>query len=95
MPAHNAFARCEFKTVFASPSYRGLGLFSAASSVQPEQRTLILSAFPAEADAILARTTLDSKPSVVVDGHHFYFGSLGGKKVVVAMTGIMMWRRAR
>jgi nucleoside phosphorylase len=55
-----------------------------------ERRTLILTAFPAEADAILARTALDANPSLVVDGRHFYFGSIGGKKVVVAMTGIGM-----
>jgi hypothetical protein len=55
-----------------------------------ETRTLVLTAFPAEADAVLARTTLDPNPSVVVDGHHFYLGSLGGKKVIVAMTGIGM-----
>jgi nucleoside phosphorylase len=56
----------------------------------PQQRTLILTAFPAEADAILARTTLDANPAVVVDGHHFYLGSIGGKKAIVAMTGIGM-----
>jgi len=60
------------------------------TSQTTEQRTLILSAFPAETDAILARTTLDPNPSVVVDGHHFYLGTLGGKKVIVAMTGIGM-----
>jgi nucleoside phosphorylase len=58
--------------------------------VEPGERTLILSAFPTEADAILARTTLDPNPSVVVDGRHFYLGTLGGKKVIVAMTGIGM-----
>jgi nucleoside phosphorylase len=57
---------------------------------QPERRTLILSAFPAEADAVLVRTVLNPDPSVVVDGHHFYLGTLGGKKVIVAMTGIGM-----
>jgi nucleoside phosphorylase len=55
-----------------------------------EERTLILTAFPAEADAILARTTLDPNPTVVFDGRHFYLGEMGGKKVVVAMTGIGM-----
>src|ERR1700741_5517218 len=49
---------------------------------------MVLTAFPAEADAILARTTLDPNPVVVVDGHHYYLGTLGGKKVIVAMTGI-------
>jgi nucleoside phosphorylase len=69
----------------------GIGLMSVDPVVvEPGRRTLILSAFPAEADAILARTTLDPNPSVVVDGHHFYLGTLGGKKVIVAMTGIGM-----
>ncbi|WP_328354515.1 hypothetical protein OG976_23755 [Mycobacterium sp. NBC_00419] len=61
----------------------------------PEKRTLILSAFPAETDAILARTTLDPGPSVVVDGAHFYLGDMGGKKVIVAMTGIGMVNATR
>jgi nucleoside phosphorylase len=56
----------------------------------PQRRTLVLTAFPAEADAVLARTTLDPDPSVVVDGRHFYLGEMGGKKVIVAMTGIGM-----
>jgi nucleoside phosphorylase len=58
--------------------------------VEFEKRTLVLNAFPAEADAILARTTLDKSPVVVVDGRHYYLGTLGGKKVIVAMTGIGM-----
>ena len=58
--------------------------------MEPEQRTLVLTAFPAEADAILARTTLDENPVVVVHGRHYYLGTLGGKKVIVAMTGIGM-----
>jgi nucleoside phosphorylase len=99
-----AFARREFETAFAPPSLtdtranvQKTGQALAAETkpsgmhgVQPEQRTLVLTAFPAEADAILARTTLDPDPSVVVDGHHFYLGSVGGKKVIVAMTGIGM-----
>ncbi len=62
----------------------------ADTAVEPEQRTLVLTAFPAEADAILARTTLDENPVVVVQGRHYYLGTLGGTKVVVAMTGIGM-----
>jgi nucleoside phosphorylase len=86
-----AFARREFERAFTSPSTRQTPAEGQTTSqTEPEQRTLILSAFPAEADAILARTTLDPNPSVVVDGHHFYLGTLGGKKVVVAMTGIGM-----
>lgn len=55
-----------------------------------EQRTLVLSAFPEEADAVLSHTTLDPNPVVVADRRHFYLGSIGGKKVIVAMTGIGM-----
>ena len=62
----------------------------AETAVETDQRTLVLTAFPAEADAILARTTLDGSPVVVVDRRHYYLGSLGGKKVIVAMTGIGM-----
>lgn len=60
-----------------------------------EQRTLVLSAFPAEADAVLARTTLDPKPVVVSQGRHFYLGTTGGKKSIVAMTGIGLVNAAR
>jgi nucleoside phosphorylase len=59
-----------------------------AGAVPCEKRTLVLSAFPAEADAVLAHTTLDPNPVVVLGYRHFYLGSIAGKKVVVAMTGI-------
>jgi nucleoside phosphorylase len=87
-----AFARREFETFLGFPSLTEtpVNLQPTSQPVVAEQRTLILSAFPAEADAILARTTLDPNPSVVVDGHHFYLGTLGGKKVIVGMTGIGM-----
>lgn len=85
-----AFVRREIETIFASPSVTDKPVNEETTS-QPlvaEQRTLVLTAFPAEADAILARTTLDPNPTVVVDGRSFYLGSIGGKKVIVAMTGI-------
>ncbi|WP_239656234.1 hypothetical protein [Mycobacterium riyadhense] len=53
-----------------------------------EQRTLVLTAFPAEADAVLARTALDPTPVVIANRRHFYLGSIAGKKVIVAMTYI-------
>jgi nucleoside phosphorylase len=53
-----------------------------------ELRTLVLTAFPAEADAVLSHTTLERDPVVVADRRHFYLGSIGGKPVIVAMTGI-------
>ncbi|MCV7076995.1 hypothetical protein H7I94_15940 [Mycobacterium szulgai] len=55
-----------------------------------EQRTLVLSAFPAEADAVLAHTTLDPNPVRIANRRHFYLGSIAGKKVIVAMTFIGM-----
>ena len=58
--------------------------------METDQRTLVLTAFPAEADAILARTTLAGSQVVVVNGRHYYLGIFGGKKVIVAMTGIGM-----
>ena len=82
-----AFVRREFENAFTAPSLTDKPVDAQTTS---ETRTLVLTAFPAEADAVLARTTLDPNPSVVVDGHHFYLGSLGGKKVIVAMTGIGM-----
>jgi nucleoside phosphorylase len=88
-----AFARREFENAFTAPSLAAGQVDTQTTGqtvAEPGQRTLILTAFPAEADAILARTTLDPNPSVVVDGHHFYLGTLGGKKVIVAMTGIGM-----
>jgi nucleoside phosphorylase len=57
-------------------------------TTDPEQRPLVLTAFPAEADAVLSHTTLDRDPVVVADRRHFYLGSIGGTKVIVAMTGI-------
>ncbi|MEE2852497.1 MAG: hypothetical protein VX424_07590 [Actinomycetota bacterium] len=53
-----------------------------------ERRTLVLSAFPAETDAVLSHTTLDPDPVVVADRRRFYLGSIAGTKVIVAMTGI-------
>ena len=89
-----AFVRREFESALRSLSGRPLDAQTtsemADTNVQSAERTLILTAFPAEADAILARTTLDPNPTVVVDGRHFYLGTLGGKKVIVAMTGIGM-----
>lgn len=58
--------------------------------MESDQRILILTAFPAEADAILARVTLDENPVVVVHRRRHYRGTLGGRKVIVAMTGIGM-----
>lgn len=75
----------------------GAGVAVAVSEADPgdnlsvsacELRTLVLTAFPAEADAVLAHTTLDPSPIVVADRKHFYLGTLSGKKVIVAMTGI-------
>lgn len=58
--------------------------------MSPEQRTLVLAAFPAEADAVLSHTMLEPSAVVTVGRRHFYLGSIGEKKVIVAMTGIGM-----
>lgn len=79
----------------ARPTARPTAGSRGSGQVSAQQRTLILSAFPAETDAILARTTLDSTAPIVVDGSHFYFGEMGGRKVVVAMTGIGMVNATR
>ena len=67
---------------------------SGDAAVRTQPRTLILTAFPAEADAVLARTTLDDEPVVVVAGRRLYLGLFGGANVVVAMTGIGMTNAA-
>lgn len=87
-----AFVRREFESAVRSLTGRPANTQTTSQTLPAEsgERTLILTAFPAEADAILARTTLDPNPTVVVDGRHFYLGTLGGKKVIVAMTGIGM-----
>ncbi|HTI78672.1 MAG TPA: 5'-methylthioadenosine/S-adenosylhomocysteine nucleosidase, partial [Mycobacterium sp.] len=90
-----AFARREFERAFTTPSLNETPVDTQTTSQTTDERTLILSAFPAETDAILARTTLDPNSSVVVDGHHFYLGTLGGKKVIVAMTGVGMVNATR
>lgn len=58
------------------------------TAVSCEQRTLVLTAFPAEADAVLAHTMLDPNPVGVYDRQYYYRGSIAGKKVLVAMTRI-------
>ncbi|WP_240163044.1 5'-methylthioadenosine/S-adenosylhomocysteine nucleosidase [Mycolicibacterium sphagni] len=88
--ATGSSARKNRQPVIAAPPQTESPANNPQPRSEPERRTLVLTAFPAEADAVLARTTLDPDPSVVVDGRHFYLGELGGKKVVVAMTGIGM-----
>jgi nucleoside phosphorylase len=62
-----------------------MGRARAAAGCTP--RILVLSAYPAEADAVLGRATFDKK-AVVADGHSFYQGTIAGKPVIMAMTGI-------
>jgi nucleoside phosphorylase len=96
-----AFARREFetavRTLFGKPAEipTRSAPFAPGPGTELGPRTLILTAFPAEADAILARTALEPNPTVVIDGKHFYLGSIGGKNVIVAMTGIGMVNATR
>ncbi len=69
----------------AAADFGGVAVVTAAAC---EQRTLVLTAFPAEADAVLAHTVLDPNPVGVYDRQYYYRGSIAGKKVLVAMTRI-------
>jgi nucleoside phosphorylase len=53
---------------------------------QPQPLFAVLSAFPGELAAVLEHVAVDE--TMVIDGHKFRTGTLGGKRVVVAMTGI-------
>jgi nucleoside phosphorylase len=81
-----------FRRLLIALAVLAAGLAGAPAQGAPEPpcqtRTLVLSAYPGEADAVLARMTLDEEPARVVDGHHFYLGTMGGKAVVSTMTGI-------
>jgi nucleoside phosphorylase len=62
---------------------------TAAVAAQPDlcaPRLLVVSAFPAELDAVLAKATV--RDTVVVDGRSFYLGTLAGNDVIMALTGI-------
>ena len=60
------------------------GRAAAAGSCTP--RLLVLSAFPAELDALLPAAHVDRM--VVVQGRPFYVGRLAGNDVVMGLTGI-------
>jgi nucleoside phosphorylase len=51
-------------------------------------RLLVLSAFPAELDALLVKATFSDNPTVVIEGRSFYLGRLAGNDVVMTLTGI-------
>lgn len=68
-----------------------LGLLLSSCGTDGEGNTTaqpyaVLSAFPAELAAILERARVDEV--VMVDGHAFRMGELGGVRVVMGMTGI-------
>jgi nucleoside phosphorylase len=62
----------------------------AAVTRQPRcvSRILVLSAYPAELDAVLARAKFNVGDEVVIDGRSFFPGRIGRHRVVMAMTGI-------
>ena len=51
-------------------------------------RLLVLSAMPLELDPILARATVDPGSTVVLHERPFVTGTLGGKPVIMGLTGI-------
>jgi nucleoside phosphorylase len=69
-----------------------LPLSQRAAAVVPaspcQRQLLVLSAFPAELDAVLARARFRVRDARIVAGHTFYPGHLGGRRVIMAMTGI-------
>ncbi len=62
------------------------GLVACGESGSVEPTWAILSAFPAEAAAVLRHATIDE--TVLRDGFEFRVGHVGEKRVVIAMTGI-------
>ncbi|TMC46938.1 MAG: 5'-methylthioadenosine/S-adenosylhomocysteine nucleosidase [Chloroflexi bacterium] len=79
----------------ATAAVAALGVESRAEAATPAagpgsctQRVLVLSAFPAELDALLVHASVNAADTVVVDGRSFYVGTLGGNKVIMALTGI-------
>jgi len=87
---------------FRAVSVRSAGLLAAAllgfvaacgdddgdtgSQGSPPARIAVLSAFPAELAAVLERTSVED--TVEIAGRTVRLGTLGGKPVAVAMTGI-------
>lgn len=68
-------------------------LAPAARAAQPGDcgpRTLVLAAMPLELEPLLRAAELDPARTATVEGRTFYGGTLGGKDVVLAMTGIGM-----
>ena len=51
-------------------------------------RALVLAAMPLELQPLLRETEIDHRRTVTIEGRTFYAGKLGGKDVVLAMTGI-------
>jgi nucleoside phosphorylase len=64
------------------------GARAAAPDAACTPRILVFSAYPAEVDAVLGKAGAFDKTPVVADGQSFYLGTVGGKPVIMAMTGI-------
>jgi nucleoside phosphorylase len=64
-----------------------LALSACGDTTPPSSKMLaVIGAFPAEMAAVLDRATVEETKTI--DGHTFRIGTLGGRKVVIAMTGI-------
>jgi nucleoside phosphorylase len=51
---------------------------------------LVLSAYPAEIETVLAAARLDADQPEVVDGREFFLGQVEGRRVIMALTGMGM-----
>ncbi|HEV3125197.1 MAG TPA: hypothetical protein VG266_11530 [Candidatus Dormibacteraeota bacterium] len=81
-----ATAALAISAAAASQLSSAQGTAAGADTCTP--RLLVLSAFPAELDALLVKATFSDNPTVVIDGRSFYLGKLAGNDVVMALTGI-------
>lgn len=53
-----------------------------------QPRALVLAAMPLELEPLLREATLDPERTTTIEGRTFYAGTLAGRDVVLAMTGI-------
>jgi len=77
--------RCR-AALMAAALAAGSGACSDGDGSGTPQMIAVLSAFPAEGAAVVARATVTG--TTTVNGHTFRFGTLGGVPVIMGLTGI-------
>jgi nucleoside phosphorylase len=67
----------------------GVSFAAAGSTSAPcTRRLLVMSALPSEIYKLINAAQLDPSQTVVIDGRSFFFGSLEGNNVIMALSGI-------